>query len=66
MQVPLTAIIIPKDRVAVEEWSPDDGSWGQVQKRGSSRALMRGVGPTLVWYHLGAGAALEETTTALP
>ena len=24
----------------MEEWPPDDGSWGQVQRRGSSRALM--------------------------
>ena len=25
-----------------------------------------GVGPTLVWYLLGAGAAVEEPTAALP
>ena len=24
------------------------------------------MGPTLVWYHLGVGAASEETTAALP
>ena len=40
MQVPLTTINIPWNRVAVEEWSPDDGGWGQVQRRGSNRALM--------------------------
>ena len=41
MKVPLIAINIPWDRVAVEEWSPDEGSWGQVQRRGFNRALMR-------------------------
>ena len=25
-----------------------------------------GMGPTLVWYRLGAGSAAEETTTSLP
>ena len=52
MQVPLTAINIPWNRVAVEEWPPNDGSWGQVQRRSSSKALMG----WLLWLlRLGAG-----------
>ena len=40
VQIPFTAIDIPWNRAAVEEWSSDDGGWGQVQRRGSNRALM--------------------------
>ena len=40
MQIPPTAISIPWNRAVVEEWLPDDGGWGQVQRRGSNRALM--------------------------
>ena len=40
MQVPLTTIDIPWNRVVVEEWPPDDGGWGQVHRRASTRALM--------------------------
>ena len=103
MQVPLTTINIPWNKVIVEEWPSNDGSWGQVQRRGSNKALMGwrlwllrpgvggfpwpevralldggalrdglgcggegGVGPTQVWYLLGARVATEEPTVVLP